>query len=373
MSLVGSIDDLRSRLLFRFLSIPFLLNIFGLLFIYSASSVYALEKYGNALYFLKRQLLYTGIGWLSCLLILFIPFRYIFDYALVWWLLAFGVTATTLFWAQPINGACRWISIAGVSIQPSEFLAVATILYVTTFLQRHISLQKSFFTLKLIPFVGLLGLTSYILLAQPDFGSTVTLMITVMALFFVVGIPYRECLIIGSVLLPCFIALIFTKKYRLIRLMTFLDPWSDPQGRGFQIIQSLLAIGSGKLFGLGLGLSRQKFFYLPMQHTDFIFSIIAEEIGFIGTSFLLVFYIFFFYYGFLLSQHASLPQAKLFIIGGVFFISIKTILNCLVCTGMVPTKGLALPFISYGRSALIAQWILVGLIANSFLAKSDGF
>ena len=371
MSTVRLNVDLQNRLLFRFLFIPFLLNTIGLLFIYSASSIYALEKYGDALYFLKKQLISSGIGWLSCFFIFFIPFRYIFDYALVWWLISCSVTAGTLLWAKPINGACRWFSIAGFSIQPSEFLTVATILYVATFLQRHVSPQKPFFTPKLIPFMGLLGVTSYVLVAQPDFGSTVTLITTAAALFFVVGISYQECLIIASLLIPLFTALIFSKKYRLIRLMTFLDPWSDPRGRGFQIIQSLLAIGSGKLFGLGLGMSRQKFFYLPMQHTDFIFSIIAEEIGFVGIGFLLVFYVLFFYYGFSLAQHASLPQASLFIMGAVLFVTIKTVLNCLVCTGMVPTKGLALPFISYGGSALIAQWFIVGLVTRSFLAKND--
>jgi cell division protein FtsW len=155
--------------------------------------------------------------------------------------------------------------------------------------------------------------------------------------------------------------------------MTFLDPWRDPQGSGFQIIQSLLAIGSGKIFGVGLGLSRQKFFYLPMQHTDFIFSIIAEEIGFVGTFFLILLYIIFFYYGFCFIKESTSIAASLFIMGALSLMSMKAIVNMLVCIGLVPTKGLALPFVSYGGSGLIAQWILVGLIISAFFAKNEAF
>ncbi len=363
----------RHQSVIRFLSIPFLLNMIGLLFIYSASSVYALDKYGDASYFLWRQLGYSMIGMISCVVIVLIPFQLIFRWALVWWAGAFVVTTSTLLFARPINGACRWFSVAGISVQPSEFLTIATLLYGVSFLERHLLPHVSFFSKKMIPFLLLIGSSCYVLLAQPDFGSSVTMLVTIALLLFLVGISYRECLILFFGMLPFLTWLMISKQYRLIRLMTFLDPWRDPQGSGFQIIQSLLAIGSGKMFGVGLGLSRQKFFYLPMQHTDFIFSIIAEEIGFVGTFFLILLYISLFYYGFCLIEESTSIAASLFIIGALSLISMKTIVNMLVCIGLVPTKGLALPFVSYGGSGLIAQWILVGLIVSAFFAKNEAF
>jgi cell division protein FtsW len=345
----------------------------GLLFIYSASSVYALDKYGDAAFFLWRQLGYSIIGMLCCAVIIYIPFQFVFRWALVWWMGAFLVTASTLFFARPINGACRWFSVAGISIQPSEFLTIATLLYGVSFLNRHLLPQVSFFSKKMIPFLLLMGSSCYVLLAQPDFGSSVTMLMTIALLLFLAGISYRECLILFWVTLPFLSWLMISKQYRLMRLMTFLDPWRDPQGSGFQIIQSLLAIGSGKIFGVGLGLSRQKFFYLPMQHTDFIFSIIAEEIGFVGTFFLILLYIIFFYYGFCFIKESTSIAASLFIMGALSLMSMKAIVNMLVCIGLVPTKGLALPFVSYGGSGLIAQWILVGLIISAFFAKNEAF
>jgi cell division protein FtsW len=165
--------------------------------------------------------------------------------------------------------------------------------------------------------------------------------------------------------LPLGSLLIFMQPYRLKRILTYLNPWEDPKGSGFQIIQSLIAIGSGGIWGTGVGQSKQKFFYLPMQHTDFIFAIIAEETGFIGSSLLIVLYMLFAYFGFKISWHLKDRFAMFLVQGIIIIISIQTLINLMVTIGLAPTKGIGLPFISYGNTALACQMLMVGLIINA--------
>jgi cell division protein FtsW len=205
-------------------------------------------------------------------------------------------------------------------------------------------------------------MTSIVLLLQPDFGMTVTLCLTGIFMAFIAGLNLKHLGITLSGLIPIALILVYIKPYRFKRIMTFLNPWSDPQGAGFQIIQSFIAIGSGKFWGIGIGQSKQKFFYLPMQHTDFIFSIIAEEIGFAGSLFIITLFALMLYAGLRLALTQEDLFARYTICGFVILLSLQASINIAVATGLVPTKGLGLPFISYGNSALVATLAMLGVV-----------
>jgi cell division protein FtsW len=262
-----------------------------------------------------------------------------------------------------MHGANRWLNLGVISIQPSELLKIFLIMYMGYFLEKKQHRIKSFLYTYL-PFLLVLGVSFALLLRQPDFGSVITLFSTALVLFFVAECNMRYLLTTALLACPAIVFLILSKSYRLSRILIFLNPWADPQGKGFQIIQSLIAIGNGKMWGVGIANSKQKFFYLPMQHTDFIFPIIAEEIGFFGSIALILLFVAFLFFG--------MRAVLLFRDGFSFFTSlgfmvlltIQALINIMVSCGLLPTKGLGLPFISYGGTALIASWCMVGFIVN---------
>lgn len=341
------------------------LIVIGLLFIYSSSSVYALERFGSSLYFVKKQLVGIALGIIAFFIACALPVDFLKRYSPLLFFASLTVTALTLVpgIAQHINGSSRWINLFGFAFQPSELLKIALILYIAHFLTKHLKRAPSFINGYLPPLL-ILGLTSLILLKQPDFGLTVTLIITVFALFFIAQFYVMYLAITVTALIPAGIALIMFKDYRLKRILTFLNPWDDPQGAGFQIIQSLIAIGSGRVMGLGISQSKQKFFYLPMQHTDFIFSIIAEETGFLGCLTLITLYMILLYTGLKLAWRLSDPFSTLSIIGFVLLINLQALINLAVTTGLVPTKGIGLPLVSYGNTALVCNLAMIGLIVR---------
>lgn len=335
----------------------------GLLFIYSASSVFALERHGAAHYFLKRQAGALVVG-LSCFI--FLATRSLEQLRRVIPLLFWGAMLLSLLTLVPAlgwycHGSRRWLVLAGISMQPSEFLKCFLFLYVALFLERRRYLLKSF-VYTYLPLLLLLGVISLILLKQPDFGSVITIMMTMVALFYFAGIKQQYISLTMLVGAPVLVALVVTQAYRLRRVLIFLNPWVDPQGKGFQIIQSLIAIGSGGIWGVGISNSKQKFFYLPMQHTDFIFSIIAEETGFVGSMMIITLYALFMWYGVRLLMLLKNPLSCYATFCFVFFMNLQAMMNLLVVTGMVPTKGLGLPFVSYGGSSLISYLCMLGCI-----------
>jgi cell division protein FtsW len=215
-----------------------------------------------------------------------------------------------------------------------------------------------------LPFLTIVGLACLILLKQPDFGLAVTLGSTVFIMLFIAQFRAMHLLATCACALPILVGLVYFFPYRLKRILTFLNPWEDPQGSGFQIIQSLIAIGSGSFWGSGIAQSKQKYFYLPMQHTDFIFSIIAEETGFIGSALLIMLYILFLYFGLRIAWYLRDHFAMFTTLGFVIFTSLQALINFCVTLGLVPTKGIGLPFISYGNSSLICSLAMVGLVIN---------
>jgi cell division protein FtsW len=351
--------------LWPFLLITTILTILGLVLIYSSSSGFALEHYGVASYFVYRQLWGAILGALGALVIYLIPSNWVKVCSPYLYFVSLGLTALTLFsgFSLRVNGSSRWLRLAGISLQPSEFLKLAFIIYVAYLLVQK-KYQRQAFWHNFLPLVLIFGFTALVLLRQPDFGLTVVLSLTLFALLLIARVngEYLFGAMLGFV--PIAGLLIWFKPYRLKRILTFLNPWSDPQGAGFQIIQSLIAIGSGGWWGLGISHSKQKFFYLPMQHTDFIFAIIAEEVGFIGVFCLIFLYIMWLYFGMRLAFSMSDEFGTLVCLGFVILVSMQAVINLGVATGLFPTKGVGLPFISYGCSGLVSNLIMLGVIAR---------
>lgn len=341
------------------------LLIIGLLFIYSSSSIFALAKFGSSNYFVKKQLFGVALGLLALFIGRIVPLGIIQSLSPLFFASSLCLTALTLspYFAEKIHGSRRWLNIHGFSFQPSELLKISLILYLAYFLTKEDAQLRSF-KYGYLPFLVILALVAAILLKQPDFGMTVTLLTTSFILFFSMQFRAKQLIITLMTLLPTAGALIYLRPYRWHRILTFLNPWKDPQGAGFQIIQSLIAIGSGSLVGIGISHSKQKYFYLPMQHTDFIFSIIAEETGFLGSLALITIYFLFLYFGMRISWQLKNPFSSLVTFGFVVLISLQTMINLAVATGLAPTKGIGLPFVSYGLSSLLCSMCMVGIIIN---------
>ncbi len=351
--------------LFSFISIAMVCVIIGMVFIYSSSSVYALERLGSADYYLRKQIIGLLIGLVALLVIRFLPLEFIKKYVPLAFVGALFLTILTFIpgFGQSIHGSQRWIFIGGFGFQPSEALKMAYIVYLGHLLaKKQYKLQS--FVHGYLPVLSVLGLTALLLLMQPDFGQAVTLSVTSFMLLFIAQCRTKHLVLTLSSLLPVAGLLVIMKPYRMKRVLSFLNPWDDPQGAGFQIIQSLIAIGSGKFTGVGIAQSKQKFFYLPMQHTDFIFSIIAEETGFLGASVLIGLFILFLYTGLRIARNLTDPFSFYTTVGYVILTTLQALINLFVATGLLPTKGLGLPFISYGNSALLCNLVMLGLIAN---------
>ncbi len=348
-----------------FLSLITCLIILGFLFIYSSSSVYALEKFGTASYFVKKQFFGFILGMAGLLIARYFPLDFIKSLCPLFFGSSLLLTLLTLvpFFSERIHGSRRWLYCYGYSFQPSELLKMALILFLAYFLSKQQSYGYSF-KYSYLPFVSIIALVAIILLKQPDFGMALTILITSFLLFFIVQFKTKHLVLTATTLIPTIGALIYLQPYRWQRVLTFLNPWNDPKGAGFQIIQSLIAIGSGSLLGIGISHSKQKFFYLPMQHTDFIFSIIAEETGFAGSLVIITLYFLFLYFGMRIAWQLRDNFSSLVTLGFVILITLQTTINLAVTTGMVPTKGIGLPFVSYGISALLCNLCMVGLIIN---------
>ncbi|MCM8796964.1 MAG: putative lipid II flippase FtsW [Candidatus Omnitrophica bacterium] len=333
--------------------------------IYSASGIYAWERYKDSFFFLKRHLSFLLIGTILTFGVMCVDYRKLKDYAKPMLLLSLILLVLVLVpgIGREVAGARRWFRFKNISFQPSEFAIIALLIYVSDFISRRSSAIKEFWR-GFCPPVSLLGITVALILAQPDLGTSVSLACVVFLMLFVarVRITYLVSVILASV--PLLLLLILIAPYRRARILAFLNPWLDPQGSGFQIIQSQIALGSGGVFGLGLGHSRQKLFYLPAAHTDFIFSIIGEELGLLGTLGAIVLFIIFIQQGLKVVKHAPDKFGYFLALGLVLMISLKAIINIGISCGILPTKGLPLPFVSYGGSSFIFDMISVGILIN---------
>jgi len=337
----------------------------GIVMIYSASSIYAWEKYKDGFFFLKRHIIFLGIGIFLTFLVMSVDYRKFKRIAKP--LLVLSLISLVLVLipgiGREVAGARRWFRFKFISFQPSELACMGIIIYIADFISRKGNIINQFFR-GFLPPVLVLGVCALLILMQPDLGTTLAIGIVVFIMLFVAGVrvSYLSSIILAS--LPMLYFLIFSIPYRRMRIMAFLNPWLDPKGSGFQIIQSQIALGSGGLFGTGLGHSKQKLFYLPAAHTDFIFSIIGEELGLLGTLGIIILFMIFIQQGLKIIKNAADKFGYFLASGLVLMISLKALINIGVSCGVLPTKGLPLPFISYGGSSLIFDMVSVGILIN---------
>jgi len=347
------------------LTVSIVLICIGIIMIYSSSSIYAWERYGDSFYFLKRHLVFLIVGMLFTFLAMIVDYRLLRKYAHFLFWVAFILLILVLIpgLGREVSGAKRWFRFKFISFQPSEFANLALIIYIADFICRKgeqiKSLLKGF-----IPPICALGATSLLILLQPDLGTTIALGSVVLIMLYIAGVRPRYILSLVLCSLPMVYLLVFSVPYRRARILAFLNPWLDPKGSGFQIIQSQIAIGSGGLFGVGLGHSQQKLFYLPAAHTDFIFSIIGEELGLLGTLGVILLFMIFIRQGLKIIKNSQDKFGYFLALGLILMISLKAIVNIGVSCGVFPTKGLPLPFISYGGSSLIFDMVSLGILVN---------
>lgn len=345
----------------------FLITLFlvciGIVMIYSASSIYAWENLGDTNYYLKRQLLYVGIGCLFMFLAMSFDYKLLRRYAKPILIVSLFLLALVLILGKEAGGAKRWFKAFGFSFQPSELMQVSLIIYLADFISRKKNLIFDFWR-GFVPPLLLLGLACLLVLVQPDLGTAFLLVVITFIMLIVSGVNLSYIGLCALVSIPALYLLIFRVPYRKARVLAFLNPWLDPKGSGFQLIQSQIALASGGVFGLGLGQSKQKLFYLPAAHTDFIFSIIAEELGLCGALLVITLFVMFIWQTALIYCNTPDVFGKLLSLGILSMIGLKACINIGASLGFLPTKGLPLPFISYGGTSLIFDMICVGLLLN---------
>lgn len=346
-----------------FLAIITLLGI-GLVQVYSSSFIFATESYGDGLFFFKRQLAFALIAFVVMIATIHIPFRLIEKYGwLVWFAATLGVAATFVpGLGVRVGGAIRWIQLPfGIRFEPAELLKIAFSLWFASLLCRRDNLLGSakWYWLVLATVVPLA-----LMLKQPDFGSFAIVMMVGVTLLFAFGLQWKYIFAALSVITPAFYFLVMNVPYRRARVLAFLDPWSDPAQKGFQVIQSMLSFHSGGLTGAGLGQGQGKLFFLPEAHTDFTLAVFGEEMGFIGFVAILALYAFVVFRGIQVAVKTEDTFKRALCIGLSVTFAMSVFINAGVVMGLLPTKGLTLPFLSYGGSSLVTLAFLFGLILN---------
>jgi len=337
----------------------------GVIMIYSSSAIYAYEKMGDSLLFLKRHILFLALGLVLGLASMLFDYRILKNHskAIITASIIILALVLTPHIGTQIGGARRWFRIWRFSLQPSEMVKLGLIIYLADFLSRKApNINNILHTL--LPLFFVCGVTMGLILLQPDLGTVIVMASFTLILLFFAGIKMEYILALMASSIPVLYFLIFRVPYRMRRIKIFFNPWQDPKGSGFQIIQSFLALGTGGIFGVGLGLSKQKLFYLPEAHTDFIFSIIGEELGLIGTLSVTTLFIVLIWQGMRIVFKTVDIFGRYLALGIVSMIALEVIINIGVTIGALPTKGLPLPFISYGGSALVFHMIAVGLLLN---------
>jgi cell division protein FtsW len=341
------------------------LTCLGVVMVFSSSSIMAVREYSDSLYFLKRQGAYAIIGFGAMALMMRIDLDLLRKAA--WPIL--GLCALLLVAVlvpgvgKKVGGAARWIKIAGFTFQPAEFVKIGLVLFMAHSLSRKQEKMKSF-RFGFLPYMLILAVLLGLLLMQPDLGSAMTLGVVAISMLLVAGTRLKYLAGIGLIALPFLYFMVMNVDYRRRRIMAFLNPWEDPSDTGFQIIQSWIAFGSGGTFGQGLGESKQKLFYLPEAHTDFIFSVIGEELGFVGVIVIAAMFMLLILRGFRTSLNAPNEFSCFLAFGITLLIGMQAFINMAVVMGMVPTKGLALPFLSYGGTSLVTTLAAIGILLN---------
>jgi cell division protein FtsW len=342
-----------------------ILVLIGLVMVFSSSGVYAMEKYNDAYYFLKRQLVWVVLGTVIMLLAREIDYRGLEKYTYyimgVTFLMLLAVMMPGL--GKEVGGARRWLMLGGFTFQPSELAKFALILFIAKSLVKRSDQLKNF-AYGYLPKLIVLGFFFVPILFQPDFGTAMIICIVTFAMLMIAGL--RSKFLIYSVLavVPFITLAIMNADYRQRRIIAFLNPWEHESNAGFQVVQSFYAFGRGGVFGSGIGSSSQKLFYLPEAHTDFIFSVIGEELGFVGALIIISLFSILIWRGFVIAYYAKDSFGTHVAIGLTLLIGIQAFMNMGVTVGLLPTKGLTLPFVSMGGSSLVVLMLSIGVLLN---------
>ena len=355
------------------LIVTYLLTLIGLIIMFSASGVLAETRYGDSTFFLKRQSLWLLFG---LVVLHWVAQR---DYNVWKTLTPYGLVLTFVllvlvllpFLGTQVNGARRWLRVAGFSIQPGEIAKLSIVLYLASFLVRKEENLITFTRGVMAP-MAVVGLFAGLLLLEPDMGTAVVLTLLLFGLLFLGGARLPHLLGLGVCLLAVAYALIMQSDYRRRRLLNFLDPWQDSADTGFQLTQSFVALGNGGLFGVGLGDGRQKLFFLPEAHTDFVLALVGEELGFLGTGLLITLFAILIVKGFKIAGEAPDAFGRHLACGVTLLVGIQVLINMSVVSGLLPTKGLTLPFVSYGGSSLIVSLVAMGILLSISRAGPTG-
>jgi cell division protein FtsW len=333
--------------------------------IYSASNVWAEYKFDDSLKYLKAQSLFFTVGLILMIIVSKIPYKYYLNKANVILTVCFFLLLLVLIPGIGTirNGSRSWFGIGSMGIQPSEFAKLGLIIFASKYLSKNMK-ELKYITRGVFPILLVTSLIFGVIMLQPDFGTGIIIVISIVGLLFVSGVKMSFFTKVGVLGLIGIVGLIAVAPYRIERILSFLNPWQDPLGSGFQTIQSLFSIGPGGLLGLGFGNSIQKHFYLPEPQTDFIFAIITEEFGFAGAIIICSLFLCIFLRGFKIAINTDDLFGKYLAFGITFQIAFQALLNLMVVTGIVPVTGVTLPFLSYGGSSLLITMIEIGILLN---------
>jgi cell division protein FtsW len=342
----------------------FLLVCVSIVMVYSASALVALQRFDEPNRFLTKQALWTVLGLAVLAVAMRVDYRAYRNETFIWSALAFvTIMLVAVLFRAPVNGTRRWFGVGGLGIQPSELAKIAAVFFTALMLERRMH-RIDELRYSMLPVAIVVGALAGLILLQPDFGTAMSLLLIVAAMVFAAGLNYRY--LIGTLLvaLPTIYVVLMSADYRRRRLLAFWDPWADPQGDGFQIIQSLLAVGSGGVFGRGLMSGVQKLYYLPEPHTDFIYAVIAEELGLIGASCILICFCVIAWRGLRVASRAQDAFGAFVALGITTMIGVQALINMSVVLGMMPTKGIPLPLVSAGGSSLLINLLGMGILLN---------
>ena len=351
--------------------VTLVLCLLGAVMIFSASAVTAQNQYGHSYIFVVRQIAWLVIGLIGMFALMRLDYHRLREPAVVYSALCLVILLLVgAFFLDKSHATHRWIKLGPVNIQPSELAKLAVILYLAWFLDLRrrtaISLEftKQDFLQTLLPAVAPILVCVALILAQPDLGTSVDIVLIMAAILFVAGLSWKWLAVGVATALPLLVLSITHVSYRQARLMAFLHPDTDPQGAGFQLLQSLIAVGSGGFTGVGLMESKQKLFYLPEAHTDFIYAVICEELGFIGATVIIALFAVFAWRGLRAAFNAPDGFGRMLALGVTAMVVFQSLINFAVVLGMMPTKGIPLPFVSYGGSSLLVMLLATGVLLN---------
>lgn len=346
-----------------FLGTIIILLMFGLIMVTSSSSESARYMNNDPLFFAKRQFIWAIISVIVMMVVSKVDYKFIKDKSFLILGISILLLIAIFVVGQKVNGSTRWINLGFLTFQPSEFAKLALITFLASSLSRNQD-KLPIFTKGLLPHLAIVGFIAALIVLEPHFSATLLIVGTSIIMIYVAGAKLKHLLLLAAPVVAGGIAMVIISPYRLQRVTSFMDPFKDKLGDGWQIIQSLYAIGSGGLFGLGLGQSRQKFLYIPEPHNDFIFSILCEELGTIGAFLMIVLFIVLIWRGIRIAMKAPDTFSCLFVTGIISMVALEVIMNIAVVTSSMPVTGIPLPFFSYGGTSLLFLMTGMGIVLN---------